>query len=86
MGNPSALAGLLLLLGVATAWLARPLVQQFSDTVLGPFEIAPRDIAAIAACGLLSALLAALLPALIAARSDVVAILAGRRGETRTAV
>ncbi len=73
-------------LGVGVAWLARPLVQQFSDTVLGPFEMAARDIAAIAACGLLSALLAALMPALIAARSDVVAILAGRRGETRTAI
>ena len=73
-------------LGVGVAWLARPVVQHFSDTVLGPFEMAARDIAAIAACGLLSALLAALMPALIAARSDVVAILAGRRGETRTAI
>ena len=72
--------------GVGVAWVARPVVQQFSDTVLGPFETAPRDIAAIAAIGLLSALLAALLPALSAARSDVVAILAGRRGETKTAV
>ena len=73
-------------LGVVVAWLVRPIVQHFSDTMLGPFQVAPRDIAVIAAAGLLSALLAALLPALIAARSDVVAILAGRRGETRTAV
>ena len=83
-GRPRSLLGSVL--GVGVAWLARPIVQQFSDTVLGPFEVAPRDIAAIAAIGLLSALLAALLPALIAARSDVVAILAGRRGETKTAI
>jgi putative ABC transport system permease protein len=73
-------------LGVGIAWLGLPLVQHFSDTRFGPFQVAPRDIAAIAACGLLSALLAALLPALLAARSDVVAVLAGRRGDTRTAI
>jgi putative ABC transport system permease protein len=84
LGTTAAVLGSVL--GVGVAWLARPVVQQFSSTVLGPFEVAPRDIAAIAACGLLSALLAALLPALVAARSDVVAILAGRRGETKTAI
>ena len=45
--------------GVGVAWVARPLVQQFTDTVLGPFEVAPGH-----RCdrrfGLLSALLAAL--------------------------
>ena len=70
--------------GVAVAWLARPFVQRFSSEVLGPFEVSVRDVAAIASCGLLSAVLAALAPALLAARQDVVAVLAGRRGETRT--
>jgi putative ABC transport system permease protein len=84
LGTAAAVLGSVL--GVSVAWLARPVVQHFSATVLGPFQVAPRDIAGIALCGLLSALLAALLPALVAARSDVVAILAGRRGETRTAV
>jgi putative ABC transport system permease protein len=70
--------------GVGIAWLARPGVQHFSTERLGPFELSPRDIAGIAACGLLSALLAALAPAMLAARNDVVAVLAGRRGETRT--
>ena len=82
LGTAAAVLGSVL--GVGVAWLARPVVQHFSSTVLGPFEVAPRDIAGIAVCGLLSALLAALLPALVAARSDVVAVLAGRRGETRT--
>ena len=70
--------------GVAIAWLALPVVQHFSTERLGPFELSTRDITAIAACGLVSAVLAALAPAMLAARHDVVAVLAGRRGETRT--
>ncbi|MEP6762487.1 MAG: FtsX-like permease family protein, partial [Sporichthyaceae bacterium] len=69
--------------GVAVAWLARPLVQGFSTEVLGPFELSVRDVVAIAFCGLLSAVLAALAPAMLAARQNVVAVLAGRRGDTR---
>jgi putative ABC transport system permease protein len=83
LGTAAAVAGAVA--GVGAAWLAQPLVQGFSDTQLGPFEVSGRDVAGIAACGLLSALLAALLPALLAGRSDVVAVLAGRRGETRPA-
>jgi putative ABC transport system permease protein len=70
--------------GVVIAWLARPGVQQFSTERLGPFELSVRDIAAIALCGFASAVLASLAPALLAAQHDVVAVLAGRRGETRT--
>ncbi|MDQ1598536.1 MAG: putative transport system permease protein [Actinomycetota bacterium] len=71
--------------GVGVAWLARPVVQGVSDTVLGPFEVSLRDTVVVAAAGLVSALLAALFPAVLAARSDVVAVLSGRRGETRPA-
>jgi putative ABC transport system permease protein len=70
--------------GVCVAWLARPGVQHFSTELLGPFQLSVRDIVGIAACGFLSAVLAALAPALLAAQHDVVAVLAGRRGETRT--
>jgi putative ABC transport system permease protein len=71
--------------GVVLAWVAVPAVQQFSTNRLGPFDMSGRDVAAIAACGFGSALLAAFLPAVLAGRSDVVAVLAGRRGETRPA-
>lgn len=71
--------------GVVLAYVAQPVVRAVSSTRLGPFEVSLRDIAAIAGVGLASALLAALLPAMLAARSDVVAVLAGRRGQTRPA-
>jgi putative ABC transport system permease protein len=69
--------------GVVAAWLTRPLVQGFSTEVFGPFEVSVRDVTLIALCGLLSAVLAAVAPAMLAARQDVVAVLAGRRGDTR---
>jgi putative ABC transport system permease protein len=72
--------------GIAAAWLAEPAVQGFSSERFGPFQVEPRDVLAIAACGMASALLAALAPAVMAARQDVVAVLAGRRGQTRRPV
>jgi putative ABC transport system permease protein len=69
--------------GVVVALAARPFVQRFSTEVLGPFEVSVRDVSLIALCGLLSAVLAAVAPAMLAARQDVVAVLAGRRGDTR---
>jgi putative ABC transport system permease protein len=69
--------------GIGVAWLAEPFVQRVSSRPFGPFEVAWRDVAVIAACGLLSALLAAVAPAVMAARQDVVAVLAGRRGRAR---
>ena len=69
--------------GIVVAAVALPFVQGFSTEVLGPFEVSVRDVTLIALCGLLSALLAAVAPAMLAARQDVVAVLAGRRGETR---
>lgn len=69
--------------GIVVAAVARPFVQGFSTEVLGPFEVSGRDVTLIALCGLLSAVLAAVAPAMLAARQDVVAVLAGRRGDTR---
>jgi putative ABC transport system permease protein len=70
--------------GLAAARLALPGVQHFSTKVFGPFQVSARDVTVIAACGLLSAVLAALTPAFVAARQDVVAVLAGRRGQIRS--
>ncbi len=69
--------------GIVVAAVALPFVQGVSTEVLGPFEVSVRDVTLIALCGLLSAILAAVAPAMIAARQDVVAVLAGRRGDTR---
>ena len=68
-------------LGVGVAWLLLPLVQRFSSTWFGPFDVPWPHLAGIAAFGLVSALLAAVVPAWIASRQDVVAVLAGRRGD-----
>ena len=69
------------LLGLLVAWLALPIVQQFLGTYLGPYDVPWLHLLGIAGFGLLSALLAALVPAWIASRQDVVAVLAGRRGD-----
>ncbi len=68
-------------LGIGVAWLLRPVVQGFVTTRLGPFDVVATHLAAVAAFGLVSALLAAAVPAVVAARQDVVAVLAGRRGD-----
>lgn len=68
-------------LGIGVAWLLMPLVQRFAHTWFGPFDVPWPHLAGIAAFGLLSALLAAVVPAWIASRQDVVAVLAGRRGD-----
>ena len=47
----------------------------------GPFDVPWLHLVGIAGFGLLSALLAAVVPAWIASRQDVVAVLAGRRGD-----
>lgn len=74
-------AGLGVVLGIVGAWAAMPLVQHFSTSMLGPFEVPWLHVAGIAAFGLVSAFLAAVVPAWIASRQDVVAVLGGRRGD-----
>ncbi len=68
-------------LGIVVARLLIPVLQGMQDTYFGPFQIRWPHVAAIAAFGLLSAFLAAIVPAWIASRQDVVAVLAGRRGD-----
>ncbi|HEU4337558.1 MAG TPA: ABC transporter permease [Nocardioides sp.] len=72
-----------LLLGVATGWALLPLVQRFDGSWFGPFEVPLGWLAAIALFGLASALLASVVPAWLASRQDVVAVLAGRRGDRK---
>lgn len=53
-------------LGLLVAWLSLPIVQRFTDGFLGPFDVPWLHLLGIAGFGLLSALLAALVPAWIA--------------------
>ena len=69
--------------GIGLARLLQPLLQRRSDVWFGPFQVAPLDLLGVAAFGVVSALLAAVVPAWVASRQDVVAVLAGRRGEAR---
>ena len=79
LGGLGATLGVLLGIGAAAAVL--PVLQRFSGSWFGPFEIPWLHLVGIAAFGLLSAFLAAVVPAWIASRQDVVAVLAGRRGD-----
>jgi len=79
LGSIGALGGTVL--GIGLARLLLPVLQGMQDTYFGPFQLRWTHLAGIAVLGLLSALLAAVVPAWIASRQDVVAVLAGRRGD-----
>lgn len=68
--------------GIAAAWLLLPAFAGMRDTRPGPFEVRPLEVLGVVAVGVVTALLAALLPSLSAARTDVLAALTGRRGAT----
>jgi putative ABC transport system permease protein len=67
--------------GVLIGLALVPVVQGFSGMWFGPVDVNWMVVAIVAAFGLLSALLAAVVPAWLASRQDVVAVLAGRRGD-----
>ncbi len=72
--------------GLAVAWAGQPLLQRFTTTVLGPYDVPWLHLLGVAGFGLVSALLAAVVPAWIASQQDVVAVLAGRRGDRRAGI
>jgi putative ABC transport system permease protein len=78
-------AGLGLALGITGAFLARP---WFEETIAhvrgGAWRVFPEALVAITGLAVVTGVLAALVPAFITARQDVVAALAGRRGVTRS--
>ncbi|TDC33901.1 FtsX-like permease family protein [Micromonospora sp. 15K316] len=82
LGLLGAAAGLLL--GVATAFAARPLVEQYVfGARFGGYRCWPLALVAVGGVAVLAGVLAALAPAWSAARQDVVAGLAGRRTPPR---
>lgn len=79
LGLAATVAGLVLSVPLAAAVL--PGAQRLSDQRFGPFDVPWGWLAAVAAFGLASALLAAVVPAWLTSRQDVVAALAGRRSD-----
>ena len=82
LGTTAAVSGVAL--GIAAAAASRPLLERLSGIRTGAFRVFPEALAALAAVAVVTGVLAALVPAWIAARQDVVAALAGRRGITRS--
>ncbi len=70
-------------LGIGVGAIAAPVTAYVQGRWFGPFEVPWAMLALVAAFGFLSAFLAAVVPAFSASRHDVVAVLAGRRGEGR---
>lgn len=82
LGAAGAIAGVLL--GIATAAATVPLLESINQQRAAELRVFPWAQLALAGTALLTGVLAALVPAWIAARQDVVAALAGRRGVTRS--
>jgi putative ABC transport system permease protein len=83
LGTVAAVAGVVL--GVAAVAAARPLLEeQLTHDRSGGFRVFPAALVALAGLAVAAGVLAALVPAWIAARQDVVAALVGRRGITRS--
>jgi putative ABC transport system permease protein len=74
-----------LVVGVGAAFAGRgPLENHVAYMQAGAYRVFPLALAGIAGFALVTAVLAATVPAFVAARQDVVASLAGRRGATRS--
>lgn len=79
LGLTATVGATLLSLPLAAALL--PLAQRFSTSRFGPFDVPWPWLALVAGFGLASAFLAAVVPAWLTSRQDVVAALAGRRSD-----
>ncbi|HVM27859.1 MAG TPA: ABC transporter permease [Mycobacteriales bacterium] len=71
-------------LGVAAGIAALPALNRWADAELGGAVVRPLDLLGIAAVGVVTAVLAALLPARSVSRQDVALALSGRREPVRT--
>ncbi|WP_328527852.1 FtsX-like permease family protein [Nocardioides sp. NBC_00368] len=69
-------------LGVGLARLLQPLAQDQVSAWFGPFEVPWLQVLAVAVIGFAAAICAAIVPAWIASRQNVVSVLAGRRSES----
>ncbi|MFE7562245.1 FtsX-like permease family protein [Kitasatospora sp. NPDC057500] len=76
LGLVGALVGLVL--GIGLVALLRTRAEEFAGQRFGHFDLQPLDLLGIALIGLVTGLLAAVVPAVQASRQDVVAALTGR--------
>ncbi len=85
LGTAVVIGGLASLVGIvgglAVGAGVLPIAQRWSGEWFGPFDPPWLLLGGVAGFGLAAALLAAAVPAWIASRQDVVAVLAGRRGD-----
>ncbi|MFN2536737.1 MAG: FtsX-like permease family protein [Mycobacteriales bacterium] len=81
LGTAGAATGVAL--GIAAAAAAVPVAESRSSSFFGPFQVVWWHTTGIALFGLVSAVLAAAVPARLVSRQSVVAVLSGRRGEPR---
>jgi putative ABC transport system permease protein len=82
LGTIAALIGLAL--GIATAAATLPLMERLTNARAGVLRLYPEALAVLAVLAIVTGVLAALVPAWISSRQDVVSALAGRRGITRS--
>ncbi|MFI6640528.1 FtsX-like permease family protein [Streptomyces sp. NPDC050504] len=78
LGTIGAVTGAVL--GIGLTALLRPIIEGWTGKRFGTLETPPLEIAAIAAIGLVTGVLAALVPAVVAARQSVLEALTGRKG------
>ncbi|NYI08292.1 FtsX-like permease family protein [Allostreptomyces psammosilenae] len=81
LGVVGAVGGLLL--GALLSVVTRPWLEEAGGARFGPWEFRPLELLAIAAVGLVTGVLAALVPAVLTARQDVMQALRGRVGVRR---
>jgi len=82
LGSMAAVGGVALGIIVAAATL--PLLESSSHVRAGGFRVFPLALLGVGAVAVVTGLLAAIVPAWISSRQDVVTALAGRRGITRS--
>ncbi|MFD9499530.1 FtsX-like permease family protein [Streptomyces sp. NPDC060035] len=82
LGGVAAVTGVAAGLGLTV--LFRPLIEGWTENRFGALEIRPWELLAIAAIGLVTGILAALAPAIVAGRQSVLESLTGRRGTRRS--
>lgn len=71
-------------LGLALALALRPWLEEFAGQRFGGFEARPLELAGIALLAVVTGLLAAVVPAVVASRESVLTSLTGRRGVRRS--
>ncbi|MFB7184893.1 FtsX-like permease family protein [Streptomyces sp. NPDC056230] len=82
LGGIGAVTGVVLGLGLTAAF--QPMIENWAGHRFGSLTIAPLELLVIAAIGLITGLLAAFAPAIVASRQSVLESLTGRRGVRRS--